>query len=55
MPEPTIQIALNIIKEIESALIVCDKMEGTISDSMRQADALRRSILERDFEGKLTT
>lgn len=39
--------------KMESRLSVCDKMEDTITDSLKQADALRQSILKKAFEGKL--
>ncbi|MFI5136453.1 MAG: hypothetical protein ACHQIM_01415 [Sphingobacteriales bacterium] len=38
---------------MESALIVCDRMGKTISTSLQQNDAFKRSILKRAFEGKL--
>ncbi|MEN3332207.1 MAG: type restriction enzyme subunit [Blastocatellia bacterium] len=42
-----------IVQEIESRLSVCDKLEETIAASLRQAEALRQSILKKAFEGKL--
>jgi type I restriction enzyme, S subunit len=42
-----------IVQEIESRLSVCDKIEETISNSLKQAEALRQSILKKAFEGKL--
>jgi type I restriction enzyme S subunit len=42
-----------IVQEIESRLSVCDKIEETITDSLKQAEALRQSILKKAFEGKL--
>jgi len=42
-----------IIKEIESRLSVCDKVEENISESLEKAEALRQSILKKAFEGKL--
>lgn len=42
-----------IVQEIESRLSVCDKIEKTITDSLKQAEALRQSILKKAFEGKL--
>ncbi len=42
-----------IVAEIESRLSVCDKIEETIENSLRQAEALRQSILKKAFEGKL--
>ena len=42
-----------IVEEIESRLSVCDKLEETISASLKQSKALRQSILKQAFEGKL--
>jgi type I restriction enzyme, S subunit len=42
-----------IVQEIESRLSVCDKIEETISNSLKQAEALKQSILKKAFEGKL--
>jgi type I restriction enzyme, S subunit len=42
-----------IIKEIESRLSVCDKIEETIESNLQQAEALRLSIIKKAFEGKL--
>lgn len=42
-----------IVKEIESRLSVCDKIEETIENSLQQAEALRLSIIKKAFKGKL--
>jgi len=42
-----------IVSEIESRLSVADKIEETIAQSLKQAEALRQSILKKAFEGKL--
>jgi type I restriction enzyme S subunit len=42
-----------IVQEIESRLSVCDKIEETITNSLKRAEALRQSILKKAFEGKL--
>jgi len=42
-----------IVKEIESRLSVCDKIEETIENNLLQAEALRLSIIKKAFEGKL--
>ncbi len=42
-----------IVREIETRLSVCDKLEGAIAESMQKAEALRQSILKKAFEGKL--
>ena len=41
------------VQEIESRLSVADKIEETIAQSLKQAEALRQSILKKAFEGKL--
>jgi type I restriction enzyme, S subunit len=46
-------IQKQIVQEIESRLSVCDKIEETITNSLKQAEALRQSILKKAFEGKL--
>lgn len=52
IPENT-DIQSKIVKEIESRLSVCDKIEETIESSLQQAEALRLSIIKKAFEGKL--
>jgi len=42
-----------IVREIESRLSVCDKVEESIAESLEKAKALRQSILKKAFEGKL--
>ena len=42
-----------IVKEIESRLSVCDKIQETIENGLLQAEALRLSIIKKAFEGKL--
>jgi type I restriction enzyme, S subunit len=42
-----------IVSEIESRLSVADKIEESIVQSLKQAEALRQSILKRAFSGKL--
>jgi type I restriction enzyme S subunit len=42
-----------IVHEIESRLLVCDKIEESIEQGLQQAEALRQSILKKAFEGKL--
>lgn len=42
-----------IVREIESRLSVCDKVEESITESLEKAQALRQSILKKAFEGKL--
>lgn len=42
-----------IVQEIESRLSICDKIEESIGQGLKQAEALRQSILKKAFEGKL--
>lgn len=42
-----------IIREIESRLSVCDKVEQSIIESLEKASALRQSILKKAFDGSL--
>lgn len=42
-----------IVREIESRLSVCDKVEQSIAEALVKAEALRQSILKKAFEGKL--
>ena len=42
-----------IVAEIESRLSICDKIEETIEQSLKQSESLRQSILKKAFEGKL--
>ncbi len=50
-PQPDEQ--KQIVQEIESRLSVCDKIEETITNALKEAEALRQSILKQAFEGKL--
>ncbi|MFO7656156.1 MAG: restriction endonuclease subunit S [Bacteroidales bacterium] len=43
----------NTVKEIESRLSVCDKVEQSITETLEKSEALRQSILKKAFEGKL--
>lgn len=54
MPEH-ITKQVEVVKEIESRLSVCDTVEQTIKESLSKAEALRQSILKKAFEGKLLT
>jgi type I restriction enzyme S subunit len=42
-----------IVREIETRLSVCDKLEATIAESMQKSGALRQSILKKAFVGEL--
>lgn len=53
IPSCSIQEQQRILKEIDSRLSVCDKVEESINESLEKAIALRLSILKKAFEGKL--
>ena len=42
-----------IVQQIESRLSVAEKLEQDIEDGLKQAEALRQSLLKKAFEGKL--
>ncbi len=50
---PTIEEQTQIVQEIEFRLSVCDKMEQSLNESIKKAEALRQSILKKAFEGRL--
>ena len=41
------------VRDIEARLSVCDNIEQTVADALRQSEAMRQSILKRAFEGEL--
>lgn len=55
IPICSIKEQIQIVREIETRLSVCDKVEESIQDSLKKAEALRQSILKKAFEGKLLT
>ena len=50
---PSAQEQKQIVQEIESRLLVCDKVEQNILEGLEKAKALRQSILKKAFEGRL--
>ena len=42
-----------VVREIESRLAVTEKLEQDIEDGLKQAEALRQSLLKKAFEGRL--
>ena len=50
---PPLKEQYQIVREIESRLSVCDKVEESITKSLEKAQALRQSILKKAFEGTL--
>ncbi|GGW50440.1 restriction endonuclease subunit S [Arenibacter certesii] len=53
IPLLSLEVQHAIVREIESRLSVCDKVEENIKESLDKAEALRQSILKKAFEGKL--
>lgn len=53
IPLPTITEQKHIVQEIESRLSVADKMEESIADSLKKAEALKMSVLGKAFRGEL--
>ncbi len=47
------EIQLKVVETIESKLSVCDSIEQTVDTALRQAEAMRQSILKEAFEGGL--
>jgi len=50
---PPIKEQYSVITEIESRLSVCNKIEESIEQGLKQAETLRQCILKSAFEGKL--
>ncbi|MBN2425787.1 MAG: restriction endonuclease subunit S [Calditrichaceae bacterium] len=50
---PSIKIQNQIVQEIEARLSEADHMQETIEQSLKQAEALKQSILKKAFEGRL--
>lgn len=53
VPLPPLEEQHQIVREIETRLSVCDKVEQSITESLETSKALRQSILKKAFEGKL--
>lgn len=53
IPLPNLKEQKQIVQEIESRLSVADKLEENIKESLKQAEALRQSILKKAFCGEL--
>lgn len=52
-PLPPIEEQNLIVQEVEDKLSICDKIDETISESLKQAEVLKQSIFKKAFEGKL--
>lgn len=55
LPLPPFYEQKQIVKEIESRLTVCDKLDESINVSLEKSEALRQSILKKAFSGELLT
>lgn len=53
VPEVSDDYAKGVVERIDSRLSVCDSIEQTIDTALKQAEALRQSILKKAFEGGL--
>lgn len=53
IPTPDISNQLAIVREIEARLSVCDSIEKTVESALKQAGAIRQSILNIAFEGRI--
>ncbi len=53
IPLPPAEEQRFIVDELERRLSVVDKLEATIEENLKQANALRQSILKRAFSGEL--
>jgi len=53
IPLPSIEEQHKIVREIESRLSVCDKVEQSIIEALVKSEALRQSILKKAFKGRL--
>ena len=52
---PPILEQMQIVQEIDSRLSVCDNIIASIEHGLEKAEALRQSILQKAFGGKLLT
>lgn len=50
---PVLEHQEQVVSKIEEQLSVCDGIEKTVDTALRQAEALRQSVLKKAFEGKI--
>lgn len=55
IPLPTPNQQQQIVSEIESRISVCDRLINDIEESLRQSEILKKSLLQKAFEGKLVS
>lgn len=48
-----IDVQRSIVSDVESKMSVCDDLEETVDIALKQAEAMRQSILKKAFEGEL--
>ncbi len=48
-----IDVQRSIVSDVESKMSVCDDLEKTVDIALKQAEAMRQSILKKAFEGSL--
>lgn len=53
LPLPSLPEQEATLREIESRLSVCEKIEKTVDTTLQQAEAMRQSILKQAFDGRL--
>ena len=53
IPVCDLLVQCQVVANIESRLSVCDSIEETIDAALRQAEAMRQSILKQAFEGRV--
>lgn len=53
VPKVTRAEQVNVMREVDRKLSVCDKIEQIVNESLQKAESLRQSILKQAFEGKL--
>ena len=51
VPLPDLDTQKRIVEDVESRLSVCDSIEHTVDTALQQAEAMRKSILKKAFEG----
>lgn len=54
VPVPPIPHQKQLLQIIDNRISSCNKIEVTIDDAIKQAEAMRQSILKKAFEGKLS-
>jgi len=53
IPIPSMEVQLELVKDIECKISVCDNIQEIVKSTLLQADVMRKSILKDAFEGRL--